>query len=63
VAATVTNRLVEEGYEMPWLGTEDDRLVAIGLYLSLGWEPHLYAEGMEARWGEIRARLKELTDR
>ena len=56
-AATVTNRLVDEGYAMPWLGTEDDRLVAIGLYLRLGWEPSLYVEGMEERWAEIKRRL------
>ena len=57
LAATVTNRLVEEGYALPWLGTEDDRLVAIGLYRSLGWEPHLYEAGMEARWRDISERL------
>jgi len=56
-AATVTNRLVEEGYALPWLGTEDDRLVAIALYLDLGWLPHLYEEGMRARWESILGRL------
>jgi mycothiol synthase len=56
-AATVTNRLLDEGYAMPWLGTEDDRLVAIGLYLRLGWEPSLYADGMQERWTEIKQRL------
>jgi ribosomal protein S18 acetylase RimI-like enzyme len=57
VAATVTNRLVDEGYALPWLGTEDDRLVAVGIYLALGWQPHLYVEGMDARWQDIFARL------
>lgn len=57
VAASVTNRLIDERYALPWLGTEDDRLVAIGMYLSLGWRPYLYAEGMEARWRQIFARL------
>ena len=57
VAATVTNRVVDAEYALPWLQTEDDRGVAIGIYLALGWQPHLYAEGMEARWREIFARL------
>ncbi len=58
IAATVTNRLIDEGYSLPWLGTEDDRLAAIGIYLALGWQPHLYADGMEQRWRAIFARLK-----
>ena len=49
VASAVTNRLVEQGYAVPWLQTEDDRGVAIAIYLDLGWQPHVYAEGMEAR--------------
>lgn len=58
VAATVTNRLLEEGYARPWLQTEDDRVVAIRLYVGLGWEPHLYATGMEERWRAIRERTR-----
>lgn len=61
VAAAVTNRLIDEGYALPWLGTEDDRLVAIGIYLSLGWEPHLYIDGMTERWVEIMDRLRRDT--
>ena len=57
IAATVTNRLIDEGYSLPWLGTEDDRLAAIGIYLALGWQPHLYARGMEQRWQAIFAHL------
>lgn len=57
LAATATNRLIEEQYALPWLGTEDDRLVALGIYLALDWEPHLYEEGMEARWREVAGRL------
>ena len=53
----MTNRLLDEGYALPWLGTEDDRLAAIGIYLSLGWQPHLHTEGMAARWQAIFARL------
>jgi mycothiol synthase len=56
-AATVTNRLLDEGYAEPWLGTEDDRLSAIRLYLNLGWQPSLYTEGMAERWTAIHHRL------
>ena len=57
VAAKVTNRLVEEGYSEPGLGTEDFRLAAIGIYLKLGWRPHLYMENMGIRWRETYERL------
>jgi mycothiol synthase len=60
LAATVTNRLLDEHYDLPWLGTEDDRLAAIRIYLALGWEPHLYEEGIGKRWREIVHRLDEL---
>lgn len=59
VAATVTNRLLDERYTVPWLGTEDDRLAAIRIYLALGWEPHLYEEGMDGRWRDIFQRLAD----
>lgn len=57
IAAAVTNRLVDEAYELPWLGTEDDRLAAIAIYLRLGWQPHLYRGDMEPRWRAICDRL------
>ena len=53
VAATVTNRSLDEGYAMPWLSTEDDRLQALRIYLGMGWRPRLYIEGMEVRWRAI----------
>ncbi|MDD9995705.1 MAG: GNAT family N-acetyltransferase [Dehalococcoidia bacterium] len=57
VAAKVTNRLMEEGYSEPGLGTEDFRLTAIGIYLKLGWRPYLYMEDMDHRWRETCERL------
>jgi len=50
VAASVTNRLVAEGYQSPFLGTEDFRLAAIGIYVALGWRPCIYQGDMELRW-------------
>jgi mycothiol synthase len=57
VAATVTQQLRQAAYALPWLGTEDDRLPAIALYLDLGWQPHLYVAGMEERWRLIFGKL------
>jgi len=57
VSASVTNRLVAEGYERPFLGTEDFRIAAILIYLNLGWRPHIYRDDMEPRWRSIYARL------
>ena len=59
LAATVTNRLLEENYALPWLGTEDDRLAAIGIYLALGWQPNFYKQGMVERWRDIVAQLDD----
>ena len=57
IAAEVTNRLAEEGYNDPGLSTDDFRLAAIGVYLKLGWRPYLYLEDMERRWRETCERL------
>ncbi len=57
VSASATNHLVEEGYHRPFLGTEDFRVVAISIYLKLGWCPYIYRHDMEARWQTIFARL------
>ena len=57
VAAEVTNRLAEEGYGDPGLGTDDFRLAAIGIYLKLGWRPYLHRGDMEGRWRETYERL------
>jgi mycothiol synthase len=53
VSALVTNRFVAEGYQQPFLGTEDFRLGAISIYLNLGWRPHIYRDDMEPRWRSI----------
>jgi GNAT superfamily N-acetyltransferase len=57
VSASVTNRLVAEGYERPFLGTEDFRIAAISIYLNLRWRPHIYRDDMEPRWRSIYGRL------
>jgi mycothiol synthase len=57
VAASVTNRLAAEGYQRPFLGTEDFRLAAISIYLRLGWRPFIYRERLVPRWRAIFAHL------
>jgi mycothiol synthase len=57
VSALVTNRLVAEGYQRPFLGTEDFRLAAISIYFNLGWRPHIYGDDMELRWRRIYGSL------
>lgn len=57
VAATVTNRLAQEGYERPYLRTDDVRLPAISIYLRLGWQPDFYTPDMHGRWERVFAAL------
>jgi mycothiol synthase len=57
VAACATNRLAEEGYRRPCLGTEDFRLAAVSIYLKLGWVPYMYREDLAPRWRAIFGRL------
>src|SRR5215472_12412186 len=57
VSASVTNRLLAEGYRQPFLGTEDFRIPAIAIYLRLGWRPYIYREDMVERWRNIYVRL------
>jgi GNAT superfamily N-acetyltransferase len=57
LAAAVTNKLAEDGYACPFLRTGDDRRPAISIYRSLGWQPHLYAPDMDARWQAVETGL------
>jgi len=57
VCAAVINRFIQEGYECPFLGTEDFRIPAIALYLSLGWRPYIYRDDMAPRWRMIYSAL------
>ena len=57
VSTAVTNRFLQEGYTRPFLGTEDQRLAAIAIYLKLGWRPYIYARDLEERWQRIYTQL------
>ena len=49
----------EQGYESIILLTDDWRLPAIGLYLSLGFDPVMEREDMPSRWQAIMAELEK----
>ena len=57
VCTAVARFHVERGYPAVSLFTDDWRLPAIGLYLSLGFEPDMHREDMPGRWDAIMAKL------
>jgi len=57
VSGLVTNTLLAEGNHPLSLGTEDNRLAAISIYLKADWKPDLYADCMESRWDAIFRQL------
>lgn len=59
VCAGVMRFFVEQGYDSIILLTDDWRLPAIGLYLSLGFDPVMEREDMPSRWQAIMAELEE----
>ena len=57
ICAAATKRLLDADYIHIYLRTDDFRLAAIKVYLSLGWTPFLFAPGMEARWRNVCRQL------
>jgi len=57
VCAGVLDYLLGCGYETVELFTDDWRLPAIGLYMSLGFSPEMTGEDMPARWEAVMGRL------
>jgi mycothiol synthase len=57
------DRLRERGFERALLATEDYRLPAINLYLSLGFRPVCFNWFHERRWMRILQRARPATDR
>lgn len=58
VCSEVVRYLVDRGYSRVILFTDDWRLPAIGLYLSMGFEPQMTREDMTGRWRAIRRNLE-----
>jgi mycothiol synthase len=59
VCSGVTKFFVDHGYDSIILLTDDWRLPAIGLYLSLGFEPVMEREDMPSRWQAIMVELEK----
>jgi mycothiol synthase len=57
VCAAVTTRFLRAGYKDIFLRTDDFRLPALKIYLSLGYEPFLFCNGMRQRWQDICTKL------
>ena len=58
VCTAVLRHLAGRGYQKMILLTDDWRLPAIGLYLSLGFVPRMTHKDMPDRWDAIMQRLK-----
>jgi GNAT superfamily N-acetyltransferase len=56
-AAAATQRLVDAGYRMIWVTTDDHRPGAVRIFLKLGFAPVRGAAAMNARWDVVLARL------
>ena len=60
VCAAVVRYLVDRGYSRVILFTDDWRLPAIGLYLSMGFQPQMTRQDMPQRWQKIRQNLEAI---
>ena len=58
VCSAVLRYLVDRGYSRIILFTDDWRLPAIGLYLSMGFEPQMTRDDMPGRWEAIKRDLE-----
>jgi mycothiol synthase len=58
VCVEVLKFLAARGYPAVTLSTDDWRLAAIGLYLSLGFVPMMEREDMPSRWEAVMGRLE-----
>lgn len=59
VCTAVLQYLAKHGYQSTILFTDDWRVPAIGLYLSLGFQPRMTGSDMPSRWDAIIEALNE----
>lgn len=57
VCSAVVARLLSAGYRRIYLKTDDFRLAALKVYLTMGFVPLLYAEDMAERWRAVYEKL------
>ena len=53
-----TLMLADSGQPYAYLSTDDWRVAAISIYLSLGWQPLLYEADMPGRWSHVIGRME-----
>lgn len=53
VCGTVVGRLIKGGYTNIYLNTDDERLPAIKIYLTLGFRPVIITADMNERWEKV----------
>ena len=58
VCTGVVRYLVDKGYARVILYTDDWRLPAIGLYLSMGFEPQMTRRDMPGRWERVMEQVE-----
>ena len=59
ISLAAFHSLAARGYRTVVLSTDDHRLPAISLYLSLGFEPIFIHESHEARWEKVFERMQK----
>ena len=57
IGLAALHALRERGYTTAMLSTDDERLPAISMYLSLGFEPYCNHESHEERWNKVLTAL------
>lgn len=55
-ARSATQQLIQSGYENIWVTTDDQRLGALKIFLSIGFQPIISVE-TQIRWTEIHRKL------
>ncbi len=58
ICEVMIQSLVARGYKTIALATDDDRIPAITLYLSLGFEPIIFDEEHKERWAKVMEQIK-----
>ena len=60
ISLAALHALADRGYKSAMLSTDDERIPAICLYLSVGFEPVYLHESHEARWKSVMEKIDAL---
>lgn len=61
VCHAVMHSLAARGYDSVVLSTDDERLGAISMYLSLGFEPIIFDEEHKSRWKKVESQIDHIS--